>query len=86
VSNTRLVDERAERITRRFEVPVIVATLLVIPVLILEGTDVDEPWPTIALIGDWIIWLVFLAEVVVLLAVTTDAASGSGVTRSTRRS
>ena len=72
MSNTRLVDERAEGIARRFEVPVIVATLLVIPVLILEGTDVHEPWPTIALIGDWIIWLVFFAEVVVLLAVTTD--------------
>ena len=50
----------------------IIATLLVIPVLILEGTDVDEPWATIAIVGDWIIWLVFVAEVLVLLAVTTD--------------
>jgi hypothetical protein len=51
---------------------VIIATLLVIPVLNLEGTDVDEPWATIALVGDWIIWIVFLAEVLALLAVTTD--------------
>src|SRR3954452_25526896 len=67
-----LMQERSERIARRFEAPVIIATLLVVPVLILEGTDVAEPWPTIALVGDWIIWLVFLAEVVVLLAVTPD--------------
>jgi voltage-gated potassium channel len=66
------MDQRSERIARRFEAPVIVATLLVVPVLILEGTDVAEPWPTVALVGDWIIWLVFLAEVVVLLAVTPD--------------
>jgi hypothetical protein len=46
--------------------------LLVVPVLILEGTNVAEPWPTIALVGDWTIWLVFLAEVVALLAVTPN--------------
>src|SRR4051812_33106815 len=67
-----LMDERSEHIARRFEAPVIIATLLVVPVLILEGTDVPEPWPTIALVGDWIIWPVFLAEVVVLLAVTPN--------------
>lgn len=66
------MDERSERIARRFEAPVIIATLLVVPVLILEGTEVSEPWPTIALVGDWIIWLVFLAEVVVLLAVAPN--------------
>src|SRR4051794_10056066 len=66
------MDERSEGIARRFEAPVIIATLLVVPVLILEGTDVAEPWPTIALVGDWIIWLVFLAEVVVLLAVAPN--------------
>src|SRR4051795_11376968 len=71
-ANAVVVDERSERVGRRFEAPVIIATLLVVPVLVLEGTSVNEPWPTIAIVGDWIIWLVFLAEVVVLLAVTPD--------------
>jgi voltage-gated potassium channel len=66
------VDARSERIARRFQPIIIVATLLVVPVLILEESDVPEPWPTIAAVGNWAIWLVFLAEVVVLLAVVPD--------------
>jgi hypothetical protein len=54
---------------RRFERPVIVATLLVIPVLIVQGIGADGTWETMAYIGDWVIWLVFLAEVVAVLAV-----------------
>jgi voltage-gated potassium channel len=63
------VDARSERIAKRFESWLIVATLLVVPVLILQGSDVGEPWRTIAVVGDWIIWLAFLAELVVMLAV-----------------
>jgi voltage-gated potassium channel len=63
------MDARSERIAKRFEPWLIVATLLVVPVLILQGSDVGEPWHTIAGVGDWVIWLAFLAELVVMLAV-----------------
>jgi voltage-gated potassium channel len=63
------VDARSDRIAKRFEPWLIVATLLVVPVLILQGSDVGEPWRTVAVVGDWIIWLAFLAELVVMLIV-----------------
>jgi voltage-gated potassium channel len=63
------MDERSERIERRLEPLIIVATLLVVPVLLLQRANVDEPWRTIANVGDWVTWLVFLAELVIMLAV-----------------
>jgi hypothetical protein len=61
--------ERSERIERHFEPLVIVATLLVVPVLLLQRAAVDEPWRTVANVGDSVTWLVFLAEVAIMLAV-----------------
>ena len=66
------MDARSEQIARRFEAPIIIATLLVVPVLLIQGSGVDEPWRTIANVGDWLIWLLFAAEVVVMLAVVPD--------------
>jgi len=63
------VDERSERIARRFELPVLIAALLVIPVIVIEQSDWGQPWKTLAVVANWLIWLVFLAEVVALLAV-----------------
>jgi voltage-gated potassium channel len=57
---------------RCFEPPVIVATLLVGPALPLQGSEVGEPWRTMANVGDWPIRLMFAAEVVVMLAVVRD--------------
>ena len=62
-------DARARRIAARFEGPLIVAALLVIPSLILEGGDFGAPWPTVADVLNWAIWLAFAAELVVMLAV-----------------
>lgn len=64
--------DRAERIERRFEVPIVIGALLVIPILIAEQTSPGEPWATLADVGNWLIWLLFLAEVVVMLAVVPD--------------
>jgi len=66
------VETRAVQWERRFEVPVLVAALLVIPVIAIEQSDVREPWPTIAAVTNWLIWLVFLAEFVVMLAVVPN--------------
>ncbi|MEA2318752.1 MAG: hypothetical protein QOD44_2941, partial [Solirubrobacteraceae bacterium] len=66
------MDERSERIARRFETPMLVAALLVIPLLVLEESDVGEPWTTVAAVLNWGTWLAFLAEVVVMLAVVPN--------------
>ncbi|MBA2361420.1 MAG: two pore domain potassium channel family protein [Actinobacteria bacterium] len=66
------MNERAERWQRRFEVPVLIAALLVIPVIAVEQSDAGEPWPTLAAVTNWAIWLVFLAEVVVMLAIVPN--------------
>jgi voltage-gated potassium channel len=62
---------------QRFRVPIIVAALLMIPVLILQvvtvhGSHLKEPWDTLNEIGDWAIWLTFLAEVLAMLWVVPD--------------
>jgi voltage-gated potassium channel len=66
------VDERAELIERRFELPIVLGALLVIPILVAEQTSPGEPWETLAAVGNWLVWLLFLAEVVVMLAVVPD--------------
>jgi len=66
------MDERSERIARRFEVPMIVAALLVIPVLVIEESPVGEPLDTIADVLNWGIWLAFVAEGVTMLAIVPD--------------
>jgi voltage-gated potassium channel len=67
-----LVDDRAERIARRFELPMLVAAALVVPLLILEQSDVGEPWSTVAVILNWGTWLAFACELVVMLVVVDD--------------
>jgi hypothetical protein len=62
------VDERSERVARQFELPVLIAALLVIPVIVVEQSDWGDPWKTLGVIVNWLIWLVFLAEVVTLIA------------------
>lgn len=41
-------------------------------VLVLQGSSVGEPWRSVANVGDWLIWLMFAAEVVVMVAVVPD--------------
>jgi voltage-gated potassium channel len=62
------VDERAERWQARFELPVLVAALLVVPLIVLEQSDVGEPWDAVAIVLNWTTWLVFLVEAVVMIA------------------
>lgn len=64
-----MMDERSERIAERFERPLIVAAVLTIPVTILQLLPPPDPWRTVADILNWAIWLAFLVEVVVMLAV-----------------
>lgn len=63
---------RPERIQRRFEAPLIVAALLVIPTLIIQESSLGEPWDTIAYVLNWTVWLTFLAELLVMLWVVPN--------------
>jgi voltage-gated potassium channel len=57
------------RVRHRFEWVVLVAALALIPVIVIDA-DVDSGgWQTVATAGNWIIWAVFLAELVFVLLV-----------------
>jgi voltage-gated potassium channel len=66
------VDERSKRWERRFEWPVLAAALLVVPVIAIEESAVRDPWPTIAGVANWAIWIVFAAEFFTLIVVTPN--------------
>lgn len=56
---------------RRFEVPVLVAALCVVPVIFIEETT-PEGFVSLAYWANWIIWAVFLAEYVTVLVLTDE--------------
>jgi voltage-gated potassium channel len=64
--------DRSERIEGRFEIPVLIAALLVIPVIVIEQSNLSDPWKLLATLLNWLIWLVFLVELVTLLAVAPN--------------
>jgi voltage-gated potassium channel len=53
---------------------VLVAALLTIPVVVIEEANVGSAWKTLAHALNWMSWLVFLAEALVLLALVPDRA------------
>lgn len=61
------MDARSEAIQAKFEWPVIVAALLTIPLVLIQESNLSQPWPTIGAILNWGTWLVFAAEVVTML-------------------
>lgn len=63
------MDDRSNRMAERFERPLLVAAVLTIPVTVLQLLPADNPWLTVADILNWAIWLVFLAEAVVMVAI-----------------
>src|SRR3954471_12214469 len=65
-------EARAERLDRAFDVAMLVAGILVVPLLVLEEADLGGGWNALAVVLNWATWLAFLAEVVAMLAVTPD--------------
>lgn len=62
------VQDESGRVHTPLEAVVLAATLLLIPVLILEA-DADGGWLTFASVANWGIWAVFAAELVLILCV-----------------
>ncbi len=66
------MDERAKRFERAFELPMLVAALLVLPVIAVEQSAAEDRWQTVAGVVNWAIWIAFAVELVVMLAVVPD--------------
>lgn len=66
------MNPRAARFERLFEWPVVVAALLSIPAIVIEQSSLGQPWDSIATVINWATWLVFLAELVVMLIVVPN--------------
>ena len=61
---------RAEGVDRAFDKPMLVAALLVMPVIVIEESDVSSTVAAVGTVLNWATWLAFLVEFVVMLVVT----------------
>ena len=64
--------DRASDLQGRFERPLIVAAALVVPGVVLDAGHFGPGWSALGLALNWGTWLAFVAELVVLLWVTSD--------------
>lgn len=71
-SNRLPMDERSRHIAKRFQLPMLVAALLVIPVIAIEQSELGDPWRTTASVLNWAIWIAFAIELVVMLSVVPN--------------
>ena len=69
---TTQADSRAERTARWMRTPLIVAALLAIPTIILQESDLGRAWELLGTAMDWLIWAVFAANLIIMLAVVPD--------------
>ena len=57
------------RVTHRFEWVVLVATLAVIPVMVIEVEASSSGSRKVAFVANWVIWMIFVAELIFILTV-----------------
>ena len=68
----RFRSSTAAAVDARLRIPLAIAALLVIPDLILEEQPLRETWHTVAVVGNWAIWLAFFVEFVAILTLASD--------------
>jgi voltage-gated potassium channel len=61
------MDRRLQELEARFELPMLIAALLVIPAIAIEQSSAGKPWDTLAIVLNWSIWLAFALELVVMI-------------------
>jgi voltage-gated potassium channel len=66
------LNEQAQRVKRRFEIPVLIAALLVVPVIIIEQRAASEAWLRVANIANWAIWAAFFLEYVTVVSLVDN--------------
>jgi voltage-gated potassium channel len=72
ISRRTQADPRAERVDRWLRTPLIVAALLAIPTIVVQESDFGEGWEILASVLDWMIWAVFAANLIIMLAVVPN--------------
>jgi voltage-gated potassium channel len=65
----RWEQDESGRVHTPFEPVVLVATLALIPVLIIESDATTDAWQQVALVANWIIWALFTIELAAVLIV-----------------
>jgi voltage-gated potassium channel len=65
----RWTQDESGRVHTPFEPVVLVATLALIPVLILEADATTDGWQQVAFVANWIIWALFVIELAAVLIV-----------------
>lgn len=65
-------EERSQRLTAAFEWPMLIASVLVVPTIAVENAGLGPGWTAAATVLNWLIWIAFLTEFVVLLAVAPN--------------
>lgn len=68
--DTEQMEARYALWRRRFEIPIIIAALAVVPVIILEQADTPTQVAIVTEVVNWLIWLAFAAELAVLTQFT----------------
>lgn len=71
VTYDQLLNERAAAARRRFELPVLVAALAVVPVIYIEETSTSASMLVIADVANWLIWLAFAVEYTVVMSLAS---------------
>ena len=66
------MDARSTRIARRLEPPMLIAAALVIPTVAINESHPDGTLHAVAQTLNWVTWLAFLVELVVMLSVVPD--------------
>jgi voltage-gated potassium channel len=64
------------RVTHRFEWVILVATLAIIPVMVIELEASSSAWREVAFAANWLIWAIFVAELAFILTVAPRKAAG----------
>lgn len=72
MSTLDLVNERSAEVERRLNIPMLFVALLVVPILVIENSGVSHGWKTAAMLVNALVWLAFVAELVVMLRVVPD--------------
>jgi hypothetical protein len=64
--------ERVSAWEKRLKVPVVVAATAVLPLVALGLSQPTGAWHTVETVGHWAVWLTFVVEVAIMLAVVDD--------------
>lgn len=66
------VNVRAQTIETRLDGPLLAAAILTIPAIVIEGTSLSHSWKTVGTTLNWVVWLAFLIEFVLVVRAADD--------------